>query len=87
MKILLDTNILVHAYNQSSPNQKLASKILKKALKGEIEAYLSSQVLYEFFAVVADPERVESPMKLAEAADLCLDLWECREIEKVVFNV
>lgn len=83
MKILLDTNILVHAYNKSSPNQKIASKILKQAIKGEIEAYLSSQVLYEFFAVVTDPKRVESPMKLDEAADLCLDLWECREIEKV----
>ena len=28
MKILLDTNSLVHAYNKSAPNQKQASKIL-----------------------------------------------------------
>ena len=83
MKILLDTNILVHAYNKSSPNQKQASKIIRQAIHGEIEAYLTAQVIYEFFAVVTDNRRVESPMGLDEAADLCLDLWECREIEKV----
>ncbi len=83
MKILLDTNILVHAYNKSSPHQKQASKIIRQAIKGEIEAYLTAQVLYEFFAVVTDPKRVEAPMKLDEAADLCLELCGCREIRKI----
>jgi predicted nucleic acid-binding protein len=83
MKILFDTNILVHAYNKSSPNQKEASKIIRQAIKGEIDAYLTPQILYEFFAVVTDSRRVETPMGLDEAADLCLDLWDCREIEKV----
>jgi predicted nucleic acid-binding protein len=83
MKILLDTNILVHAYNKSSPHQKRASNIIKQAMKGKIEAYLTAQVIYEFFAVVTNPKRVECPMNLEEAVDLCLDLWECREIEKL----
>jgi predicted nucleic acid-binding protein len=83
MKILLDTNILVHAYNKSSPYQKSASNVIKKAMQGETEAYLTPQVLYEFFAIVTNPKRVEHPMLLDEAADLCIDLWECREIEKV----
>lgn len=83
MKILLDTNILVHAYNKASPHQKKAGNVIRKALQGEIQAYLTSQVLYEFFAVVTNPKRVEHPMPSEEAADLCKDLWECREIEKV----
>jgi len=83
MKILLDPNLLVRAYNKSSPNQKQASKILKQALKGEIDACLTSQVISEFFAVITNPKRVECPLRLDEAADLCLDLWACREIEKV----
>lgn len=83
MKILLDTNILVHAYNKSSPCQDKASEIIKAAMRGEIEAYLSPQVLYEFFAVVTSSKRVENPMPPREAADLCIDLWECREIEKL----
>jgi predicted nucleic acid-binding protein len=83
MKILLDTNILVHAYNKSSSYQSKASKIVKKALQGEIDAYVSSQVLYEFFAIVTNPKRVEYPMSSDEAADLCTELWACHEIEKV----
>ena len=83
MKILLDTNILVHAYNKSSPRQDQASKIIKKAMQGETEACLSPQVLYEFFAVVTSAKRVEHPISPREAADLCIDLWECNEIEKL----
>ena len=83
MKILLDTNILVHAYNKSSPHQQAASNIIKKAMKGEIEACLTPQVLYEFFAVVTSSKRVEHPISSCEAADLCIDLWECNEIEKL----
>jgi predicted nucleic acid-binding protein len=83
MKILLDTNILIHAYNKSSPHQQEAAKILKGALKGEIGACLMPQVLYEFFAVVTNPKRVEKPMQTRQAAELCIDLWECNEIEKL----
>ena len=83
MKILLDTNILVHSYNKASRHQKKAAEVIKKAMRGEIEAYIAPQILYEFFAVVTSPKRVEHPLLYDEAADLCLDLWECREIEKI----
>ena len=76
MKILLDTSILVHAYNRSSPFQVQASNIIKKAMQGETETCLSPQVLYEFFAFVTSVKRVEYPMLPREAADLCIDLWE-----------
>jgi len=83
MKILLDTNILVHAYNKSSPHQQEAANILKKALKGETNACLTPQILYELFAVVTNPKRVEKPLPIAEAADLCIDLWESNNIDKL----
>jgi len=83
MKTLLDTNILVHAYNKSSPHQEQASTIIKKAMKGEIQACLSPQVLYEFFSVVTSAKRVQHPTSPSEAANLCIDLWECNEIEKL----
>jgi len=82
MKTLLDTNILVHAYNKSSPHQEKASSIIRKALRGEIDAILAPQILYEFYATVTNPRRVEHPIPPDEAADLCLDLWGCPEIEK-----
>lgn len=83
MKILLDTNILVHAYNKSSPHQQEAANIIKKALQGETQACLTPQVLYKLFAVVTNSKRVEKPLSTREAADLCIDLWECNEIEKI----
>jgi len=83
MKILLDTNILIHSNNRASPYQQRASDVIKKAMQGEIEAYIAPQTLYEFFAVVTNPKRVERPLSSNEAASICLDLWECREIEKV----
>lgn len=82
MKILLDTNILVHSHNRASPYQKRASNVIRKAMHGEIEAYIAPQILYEFFAVVTNPKKVEYPLSSDEALDICLDFWECREIEK-----
>ena len=83
MKILLDTNILVHAYNQASPHQKVASSIIKRAMAGEIQACVAQQVLFEFFAVITNAKRVEFPLPPDKAAELCLDLWECNEIKKI----
>jgi predicted nucleic acid-binding protein len=84
MKILLDTNILVHAYNKSSPHQQEAANIVRKAMQGETKACLTPQVLYELFAVVTNPKRVEKPLSTQETTELCIDLWECNEIEKVI---
>jgi len=52
-------------------------------MTGKLDACLTAQVIYEFFAVITNPKRVESPMKLREAVNVCLDFWECREIEKI----
>jgi predicted nucleic acid-binding protein len=52
-------------------------------MTGKLDACLTSQVIYEFFAVITNPKRVESPMKLSEAVNVCLDFWECSEIEKI----
>lgn len=52
-------------------------------MTGKLEACLTAQVIYEFFAVITNPKRVESPMKLSEAVDVCVDFWGCREIEKI----
>lgn len=96
MKILLDTNILVHAYNSMSPHREKASEIIERAARGEIKACLAAQVLYEFFAVITNPKRIENPMRPHEAADLCMNFWESTDIEKLnstlrtpqtVFNV
>jgi len=83
MRILLDTNILAHAHNKSSPYQDEAGKILVGALKGELEAFVSPQVIYELYAVITDQRRVEYPLSPGEAAELCVDLWESKDLGKL----
>ena len=73
----------MHAHNKSSSHQKRAKAIIEDALEGRLKACLTAQVIYEFFAVITDPKRVESPMKSNEAAEVCSDFWECCEIEKI----
>ncbi|MHA1495676.1 MAG: type II toxin-antitoxin system VapC family toxin [Candidatus Thorarchaeota archaeon] len=75
MKTLLDTNILVHAHNQSSPQQKKASEILRDAIHSRLDAYIIPQILYEFFSVVTNSRRVDKPLATNEAFDICKDLW------------
>jgi predicted nucleic acid-binding protein len=83
MKTLLDTTILVHSHNRASRYQKKAASIIEKAISGELEAYITPQILYEFFAIITNPRRVETPLPVDVASDICLDLLACREIGKV----
>jgi predicted nucleic acid-binding protein len=45
MKILLDTNTLVHAYNRASQLHGKAADIIRKALRREIKACITPQIL------------------------------------------
>jgi len=73
----------VHAHNKSSPYQKCAWEVIEDAIKGRLEACLTAQIIYEFFAVITNPKRVESPLKLDQAVEVSIDFWECCEIEKI----
>ncbi len=83
MKILLDTNILVHAFNMASPKHQKAKRIVKRALQSKIKAYLTPQILYEFFSVITNPRQVEQPLSSVEAARICEDLQICHQIKTI----
>jgi len=84
MRIILDTNILVYTHNRSSPKQEKASSILRKILKKELEAVITPQILYEFYSVITNSKQVEHPLPPREAIDICIDLLEAQEIEKIM---
>jgi len=67
---LLDTNILIYAYNQDSELHAQAINILRTALDKETRAFIADKSLYEFFAIITDPRRVEKPVEVAEAIDV-----------------
>lgn len=73
--VLLDTNILVYAYNADSEYYSACRPLLNRAINGDIDACFAPQILFEFFAVVTNPARVSNPIAPAEALD---------EIEKIV---
>lgn len=63
----LDTNVLVYAYDRSDTRkQKIAQKILRRALEGEIAA--SSQVLGEFASTML--HKLVPPAKAEDVAAL-----------------
>ncbi|MBI2552481.1 PIN domain-containing protein [Candidatus Uhrbacteria bacterium] len=66
---LLDTNILVYAYNADSEYHTTCRALLDRATKGELNACLAPQILFEFFAVVTNPARVAKPITPTEALD------------------
>jgi predicted nucleic acid-binding protein len=65
--ILFDTNILIYAHNIDSKNHKTAKDLRNKVINGEIKGALSQQNLLEFFAVITDSRRLESPLSSHEA--------------------
>lgn len=81
MKTLLDTNIFVHTHNQTSPHQEKAGEIVREAFNGQLEACITSQILYEFFLVVTSVRRVRRPLTADRAANTCQDLLISGAIE------
>ena len=66
---LLDTNILVYAYNADSEYHTACRALLERAIRGDLNVCLAPQILFEFFAVVTNPSRVTKPIILTEALD------------------
>ena len=67
---LIDTNIIIYAYNQDSELHKQAAGILHDALNKEMNAFIADKSLYEFYAIITDPKRVEKPVTTAEAVEV-----------------
>jgi predicted nucleic acid-binding protein len=59
---LIDTNVLVYAYNSSFEKHSLSKSILETAMNGDIKAYITDKNIYEFYAIVTDSKRVEKPV-------------------------
>lgn len=73
---LLDTNILVYAYNADSEYYTACRTLLDRSIKDELSACLAPQILFEFFAVVTNPARVTKPITPAVALEEMTKLAE-----------
>lgn len=82
--VLLDTNILVYADNINSPYHTIAKEVRDSCLRGEIQGCLSTQNLYEYFAVVTDSKKVEFPLSPDEAINEIEKYLKAKTI-KIIF--
>jgi hypothetical protein len=57
----VDANVLVYAFYRDTPQHAASRAWLDRAVRGEVELCLTSQVLAEFFAIVTNPKRVSDP--------------------------
>lgn len=80
----IDINILVYAYNLDSPlNQRASAFLEDDILTGNIKACLPFQSLYEFYAIITDPRRVEKPVEPKEAKGVIEAYTRARNIPKI----
>ena len=66
-RALLDTNVLVHAMNEDAEHHEACRLLRDRAVAGGIDACVSAQVLFEYFAVVTNPNHIAKPLAPAEA--------------------
>jgi predicted nucleic acid-binding protein len=63
-KYLVDTNILVYAYDRSEPDKQAKALELIDTLARDNSGYLSPQILAEFFTVVT--RKIAAPMSMEQ---------------------
>lgn len=66
-RVILDTNVLVYAGDTRAPQHATSKAMRMAAARGEFEAFVTTQILLEFVAVVTNPKRVASPIGITAA--------------------
>ena len=80
---LFDTNILIYASDPTSRFNDKARKLLNDVLEGHVNACVSNQNLYEFYAIVTDPKRVAKPLGIKQASSLLQNYIEAENLPKI----
>ena len=73
---LIDTNILVYAYDASEGNKHKASRILLKIVWEEGGGIVCLQNLMEFFVVIT--KKVENPISIRDAKTIIEDILKSK---------
>ena len=80
---LLDTNVLVHAANSSSPLHAAAALLVDEGLRKRNRYCIAPQNLVEFAAVVTRPRHVQKPLPVTEAARMAELMYRSRRLSKI----
>lgn len=84
-RFLVDTNVLVYAYDRSEPKkQKIALDILDHLVRTQV-GVLSTQILAEFFWIVS--RRIPAPLSIEDASkqvNLFVQSWPVLSITHLI---
>ncbi len=86
-RCLVDTNILVYAYDRSEPEKRVSSVKLLDRLALSAQGVLSLQILAEFFVVVT--RKLPAPLSVASAEERVLNYlqaWHTVSVTNMVFR-
>ena len=80
--ILIDSNVLIYAFDKDE-NEKnpIAKAILERIFNGEMNAFLSTQNLSEFYYNVT--KKIKKPLEVTEAKEIISDLVSLSNIKIV----
>lgn len=81
-RVLLDTMILCYANDKANPNNNCAATIVKAAILGLVEAYVSLQNIAELYSVITS-RRARSPLDPKGAAEICMLYLKSTAIQKL----
>ncbi len=81
---LIDTNIIVYAYDEAYTFHYEAVKIIKAAQDGDFEGCITTQNLLEFCSVITNPKRTHNPITSSEAIKITNLFWESATIKKIL---
>jgi predicted nucleic acid-binding protein len=71
---IVDTNVLVYALDADAPQHGAARALLETARDAPATLFVTSQILCEFYSIVANPRRVPNPRSAADALAAISDL-------------
>ncbi len=66
-RALIDANVLVYAANLDAPEHASALALRVRAERGDVDAVLAAQTLYEFMAVVTNASVMTKPLRPEDA--------------------
>jgi toxin-antitoxin system PIN domain toxin len=81
--VLIDTNVLVYAADQTSPFHGDSRAFRERGRGGEFVPCITPQILFEFYAVITDPRRVHQPLTAAQAASEMAQYFDDPKIRKI----
>ena len=83
--VLIDSNILVYAYdNDEKEKNPIAKNLIAKILSGEMEIYLSTQNLSEFYYNATI--KIKQPFKESEAKEIVSGIVTLSNVKIVKIN-